>query len=152
MAGMSIIYGYGFKVLCSDAVIVSFIKNHKDAFCKSEMEKEIYEELMEVTDGNYELDAVFVDYDCDISGDTGVGAVIANIMQRETGISFEFRRSDDTNVENPTVFFVETMPWFMNETEKYLTKNDFSAIVDKYAKELLIGVKDIGNKELEYCD
>ena len=38
----SFVYGFGFNCDCDEGKLIDFIKNHKEAFCKTDGEKELY--------------------------------------------------------------------------------------------------------------
>ena len=125
----SFVYGYGFKVdEIKTSVMVNFIKKHKETFCQSDIEKQIFNDLEDTDNGifayNY-MEDFFGEYgySCELSGCEGFGAVISNIMSRETGIRFEYQRGCDDCGSVPTVMFSDCPVWCYNEVEKKLTSN-----------------------------
>lgn len=130
----SFIYGYGFNCDCDDGALVDFIKEHKDTFCKTEKEKELYNDIFNY---NY-LEDLFEHYSCDNTGMEGIGSVIANIMSRETGIRFVYCPPDDECNTFASVVFEQGYPWQLNESEKELTEEKLSNICKKYMDELRI--------------
>ena len=134
----SFIYGYGFNSDCDEGKLIDFIKEHKEAFCKSDREKELYNDMLKHTESEYDLEEFFEDYGCDNTGIKGMGAVIANIMSRETGIRFAYCQPDYNTLA--AVVFEESYPWMVNETEKELTEEKLSNICKKYMDEL--GITD----------
>lgn len=56
-----------------------------------------------------------------------MGAVIANIMSRETGIRFAYCQPDCNTLAS--VVFEESYPWMANETEKELTEKNYQIFV-----------------------
>lgn len=127
------IMSYGFNSNCDEEKLIDFIKEHKEAFCKSDREKKLYNDMLNYTESEYNLEDFFEDYSCDNTGMTGLGAVIANIMSRETGIRFAYCQLE-------SIVFDEKYPWLFNETEKELTEEKLSNICKKYMDEL--GVVD----------
>ena len=127
----SFVYGYGFHSDCDREKLIGFIKKHRKAFCKSDREKELYKTL-----DKCDLEDLFEDYSCDATGTEGVGAVIANIMSRETGIMFIYCQPDYDCDTPESVIFEATYPWLLNETEKNLTIEKLSNICKKYMNEL----------------
>ena len=112
---------------------------------KSFGEKQIFNDLEDTDNGifayNYMED--FFDeygYSCELSGCEGFGAVISNIMSRETGIRFEYQRGCDDCGSVPTVMFADCPVWCYNEVEKKLTEDSLLEICDKYTQELEIEV------------
>ena len=147
----SFVYGYGFFVdEIPDGVIIEFIKNHKDTFCKSDKEKELYEEMLEYTKEEYDLEDFFESYGCDCTGMEGNGAVISNIISRETGIRFEYQCGDADCDSYPSVLFAETYPWNYNEKEKSLTVESLTEIMFPYIEELGLKKENIDALEIEY--
>lgn len=136
----SFIYGYGFNSDCDEGRLIDFIKEHKEAFCKSDREKELYSDMLNYTESEYDLEDFFEDYSCDNTGMEGIGAVIANIMSRETGIRFAYCQPDGDCDTLASVVFEEKYPWMVNETEKELTEEKLSNICKKYMDEL--GITD----------
>lgn len=139
-----IVYGNGFNInKVKPLTMIDFIKKHKKTFCQSETEKDIYKNLTDTDNGifayNY-MDDFFTDYgySCECSGHEGFGAVISNIMSRETGIRFEFQRGCDDCGSEPSVLFSDAPVWCYNETEKCLTEDKFMEVCDKYMQELEI--------------
>ena len=127
----SFIYGYGFHSDCDEKKLRDFIKNHQKTFCESDREKELYKAL-----DKCDLEDLFEDYSCDATGTEGVGAVIANIMSRETGIMFEYCLPYCDCGTPAFVVFEATYPWLLNETEKELTIEKLLNICKKYMDEL----------------
>lgn len=144
--------GYGFGVTCSDESLLAFIKNHQKAFCSNRVEKQLFQQIVagNVDKGNLEDYLEQCNYECECSGHEGRGAVISNIMYRETGIRFEYQSGDSACYSFPTVLLAETMPWHNNEIEKNLTQQSLHDICAKYAVELDIGRENIGSCEIEY--
>lgn len=138
----SFVYGMGFEVnKVSTLDMVDFIKNHKETFCESETEKQIFKDLEDTDNGifayNY-MEDFFDNYDyaCDCSYSEGFGAVISNIMSRETGIRFEYQQGQDDCGSVPTIMLSDVPVWCYNEAEKNLTEDKFYEICDKYMREL----------------
>ena len=136
----SFIYGYGFNGDCDEGKLIDFIKEHKETFCKSDREKELYNDMLKHTENEYDLEDFFENYSCDNTGMKGVGAVIANIMSRETGIRFAYCQPDGDCDTLASIVFDEKYPWLFNETEKELTEEKLSNICKKYMDEL--GITD----------
>ena len=136
----SLIYGYGFNSDCDEGKLIDFIKEHKETFCESDREKELYNDMLKHTENEYDLEDFFEDYSCDNTGIKGIGAVIANIMSRETGIRFAYCQPDGDCDTFASVVFEEKYPWMVNETEKELTEEKLSNICKKYMDEL--GITD----------
>lgn len=136
----SFIYGYGFNSDCDEGKLIDFIKEHKETFCKSDREKELYNDMLKHTENEYDLEDFFEDYSCDNTGMEGIGAVIANIMSRETGIRFAYCQPDGDCDTLASIVFDEKYPWLFNETEKELTEEKLSNICKKYMDEL--GITD----------
>lgn len=136
----SFIYGYEFNSDCDEGKLIDFIKEHKEAFCKSDREKELYNDMLKHTESEYDLEEFFEDYSCDNTGMEGIGAVIANIMSRETGIRFAYCQPDGDCDTLASIVFDEKYPWLFNETEKELTEEKLSNICKKYMDEL--GITD----------
>lgn len=145
----SFIYGYGFNSDCDEEKLIDFIKNHKEAFCKTDGEKELYKEMLDYTEKEYDLEDFFENYECDSNGLEGIGAVITNIMSRETGIRFAYCPPDEDCDTLASVVFEERLPWQVNEIEKELTEEKLSNICKKYMNELRI-IDDPDYLSLEY--
>ena len=138
-----IVYGNGFNIdEVKPLTIINFVKKHKETFCQSEIENEIFNNLFEIetNESYYEADDFFCEYgySCECSGHEGFGAVVSNIMSRETGIRFEFQRGCDDCGSDPSVLFSDAPVWCYNETEKCLTEDKFMEICDRYMQELEI--------------
>lgn len=130
------IYGYGFHCNCDDAKLIDFVKSHKNTFCKSETETKLYEKMLQYTEKEYDLEDFFKHYPCDATSIEGAGAVIANIMSRETNIRFIYCQPDE-NCDTPeSVIFEESYPWQLNDVEKALTEETLANICKTYMNEL----------------
>lgn len=131
------IYGYGFKVYVSDACLADFILNH-DRTVENLDREDILAFIENCRDKNLPLDPLkeeFFDYESEITGDTGLYGIIADIMARETGINFEYRRAVVED-EDDIIIFPQMYPWQMNAEEHYLTKDKLERIVKGYINEL----------------
>ena len=136
----SFIYGYGFNCDCEDEKLIDFVKAHKETFCKSEAEIKLYEEMLKYTESEYDLEDFFDRYSCESSGMEGNGAVISNIMSRETGIRFMYCQPDGDCDTYASIVFEEGYPWHLNEVEKNLTEEKLQSICKQYMNEL--GIDD----------
>lgn len=105
--------------------------------------------MLHYTENEYDLEDFFEDYSCDNTGMEGIGAVIANIMSRETGIRFAYCQPDGDCDTLASIVFDEKYPWSFNETEKELTEEKLSNICKKYMDELGI-VDNPDYLDLEY--
>lgn len=134
----SFIYGYGFPCDCKDETLIDFIHTHKEAFCLSETEQALYQKLLEETTKNLDLDLenFFATYKCDVTGLEGLGAVIANIISRETGVRFIYCPSDNACDTPRSVVFEVSYPWQLNHIERELTEDQLTAICKAYMQEL----------------
>lgn len=149
-ASTGIVYGFGFNITCDDELLINFIINHKETFCKSEEEICLFNNMLEYTSKQYDLEDFFEQYACNSSGMEGNGAVISNIMSRETGIRFEYQSGDSGCDSYPTILFSESMPWHYNDKEKKLTEESLKEICEQYAIELGIDIDDINMCKIEY--
>jgi hypothetical protein len=145
----SFIYGFGFHCGVEDQKLINFIKNHKETFCQSKEEFELYAEISSCTNKIY-LEDLFEDYSCDATGITGMGAVIANIMFRETGIRFIYCLEDEDCDTPASIVFSEGYPWQENDIEKKLTEEKLLNICKKYMDELGIIDQEPDYLTLEY--
>ena len=134
--GSSFIYGYGFNCDCEDKKLIDFIKTHKETFCKSEIEAKLYDEMLRYTENEYDLEDFFGYYSCESNGIEGNGAVISNIMSRETGIRFMYCQPDGNCDTWASIVFKEGYPWQLNEVEKNLTEEKLGEICMRYMEEL----------------
>ena len=152
----SMVYGYGFEThKITDEDFLVFLYNHKDAFCESDEEKLLFDNLTNL-DKYYDdlddniTDDYFESYCCDSSGQQGRGAVISNIIYRETGIRVEYQMGDYDCYSYPSVLFPECMPWHLNEKEKNLTMNSLKEILLPYVTELGLNKENITSLQIEY--
>lgn len=148
-----IIYGFGIYLNqpISDEVWAAFITNHREAFeTKNEVNLPEIEGFFDWwRDFGKYLNEYFREYSCECSGNTGIGAVLSNIMSRETGIRLGFYTGEGN--EFPSIMFVEDYPWRLNKIERELTEQVLSDIMIPYFKEL--GLTDTPNYiRMEYVD
>lgn len=102
----------------------------------------VYDNSM-LTDIMCDIELNYVDTFSEVSKDTGVGAAIAAIMKRETGINFRyFGKSYDFGISY-TISFIPDFPWNTkkNENEAVLTEPKIRNICKKYMEELGIDAK-----------
>ncbi len=131
--------GYGFKVYVSDESLRQFILKHKDtiaALGDNGKELVIYTINTPVDEFNPKED--FFDWENEGTEDLGLYGVIADVMRRETGISFEYRSgsySDDPDADD-IIIFPETYPWKMSDTDKSLTEDALKDICKHYIEDL----------------
>ena len=139
-------FGFGFNLNVDNNKIVEFVKRHKESFCKKLSEFDFFDELCSTKDED-DLDDLLYEYDCDIYGDHGNGAVISTIMRRETGISFGFFNGD----YKKAIIFPERMPWLLTPKERDLTEESLSEIISGYMDEL--GIEKFPEHiKVEYID
>lgn len=150
----SIVYGFGFIVdEITDDKLIDFIKNHKDTFCKSPTEIAMYNEILNIPENEiymYGLTDYFEDYSCNCSGQEGRGAVISNIISRETGIRVQYEMGQSECDSYPSVLLAEGMPWHLNEKEKNLTKESLTGILLSYVEELGLSRDNVEELKIEY--
>lgn len=150
----SIVYGFGFIVDgVTDEKLIDFIKNHEDTFCRYPVEIVMYDEILEMTETEIDICGLtdyFEGYSCNCSGQEGRGAVISNIISRETGIRVQYEAGDADCLSYPSVLLAEGMPWHLNEKEKSLTKESLTEILLPYVKELGLSKDNIGELKIEY--
>lgn len=139
----SIVYGFGFHPECKLSKFVEFMINHKDSFCESLQEKELFEELMKETENGKKMPEnasmitdIFENYSCRQSGNEGYLASISNVMTRETSVRFAYWQADDNCDTDAAILFTESMPWNLSYIEKTLTQDDLAYFCQKYAAEL----------------
>lgn len=123
-------------------VLYTFLDNHKRSFVKSDVEKEIYEQIR-----NYE-DPYKVFKKCEYYLDYTKGysdhwiVAVGNIIYRETGIRPEIflAGGDDQYHNRNCIMFPQRNPWEYNDKEKRLTKDTLFKTLDRYALELKLTV------------
>ena len=72
--------------------------------------------------------------DCDYS-DASVWALVADMLERETGIGFEYHFEDDSGCAQG-LMVTERMPWSYNEKEKTSSQEDIDKILIETMTEL----------------
>jgi transcriptional regulator with XRE-family HTH domain len=141
---ISTVEGVGFCIDdVPEYVIINFLHNHKDTFCKTEKESEMFEKLTTGTP----MSEVFTSYSTEArcAGDDHWGVAAVNIMYRETGIRFELW--EDSHHMYPyenrsLIMFSQSMPYHLNDAEKELSHDSLIQILDRYARELRSEVED----------
>lgn len=139
----SIIYGFGFTCDLSDYKLINFLKNHKNTFCQTVQEVELFKKTVEAKEMtpaalDFFLEDLYRNYKCDTSGISGRYAIISNIMSRETGIRFDYCPPNGECDTPEAICFCAGYPWFYNEIEKSLTSDKLEQILKKYMEELEI--------------
>ncbi len=153
MSAASSVFGIGFYTNISDKALAAFIDNHGETVKKLDNETglEALSFVRERLGTKMPLDDLmekFFDYEGIYSGDTGLCAIIADVMYKESGVGFEYRVSPEVG-ESDAVVFPVAFPWQMSDFEKSLTEKAMEDIVRKYTEELGLGEpQDI---YIEYC-
>lgn len=154
-----ILYGYGFALDdCKVKDFVQFITNHKNTFCKTPQEYDLLTDLTTVArqlpnvdlylDDIEDMD-IFQNYADQVTGQTGAGAIISNIMHRETNIQFQFVPPCSDTMEHTAILLARCYPWEYNAREKALTEEKLIEILQGYMKELGINT-DPDTMSVEY--
>lgn len=139
------ICGYGFFVAGEEAetmdfkVAAKFLKEHRKIFGKTDDEKQILDELDNIkTDDELEelMYEIEEDYKDENSEDAGMGAAIAAVMTRETGVKFQYFSPANGGEDAPAIIWRPTYPWMQNDMEKELTEAKLHDICKKYMDEL----------------
>lgn len=141
------VYGFGFEIKdVTNEDLFDFIRNHKNEFCASDDEIELFKNIPMHCD----LKEYFDDYPCETSGHEGFGAIISNAILRETGIGMEYQMGQEDCHSYPSVLLKKCMPWEFNEKEKMLTQEFLMELLIPYVKELGLKKEDVGYIEVEY--
>ena len=125
-------------------IIADFLENHKLSFIKSDVEQKLYDRIISGED----LDTVFEDSNYELDGPEYAlehwAVAVANVMIRETGLSFGVHIADpDGKYKNRScILFSAREPWLYNEKDKKLSSNMLYQILDRYALELGLTVWD----------
>ena len=139
------ICGYGFFVAGEEAetmdfkTAAEFLKKHRKTFGRTDEEIQILDALdyvktdEELEELMYEIEE---DYEDENSEDTGMGAAIAAVMTRETGVKFQYFSPANGGEDAPAIIWRSTYPWMMNDVEKKLTEAKLHDICRKYMEEL----------------
>ncbi len=129
------VYGYGFKVYASDESLRSFCKKHRETILKLKAGKDIIDYMDQHSDESFNPKEDFFDYENEATGDTGFYGLIADVMNEETGIVFEYRIAQDPD-DDEVIILPQTYPWFFNEIEKELTQEKLDDILKGYINDL----------------
>lgn len=123
--------GYGFYLDNTPMyVIKKFIEAHKDV-------------LSETVWKNYEDSISDMPEDFRENQDGYPCYAIAEIMRKETGLSFSYEYDTEIDGEHQTLLFPIRSPWEYSDQEKELTKSGLIKLLDVYAREL--------RTEVQYC-
>ena len=130
-----LISGIGFKI--TDKNFKDFLKQHRETFCRSDLEEIIYERVQ----NGERLSSCFVGYSTETS--TGAGsytylAAITNIIYREQGINTQGWLGSQVIPESDDGDFIifAVAVYDANAKEKTLSKIDVIRILDDYARDL----------------
>lgn len=136
-----ITYGYGIDlsmVEVDNYDFSEFLKLHLETLKK--VDNEIYEKVNPLlTADDYNVDEVAEAVGCYnglYSSDGGNLAIVADIMAKETGISFGYFKGNEELNDDEAIMLADTSVWNLNDVEKSLTKEKLDDILNKYADEL----------------
>ena len=138
------ISGIGFYINKNlpDFKIKKFLRKHHDTFCISDAEKLIYDRLMS---NKADKDTLFKTYKTNSKTGAGSGtwlAMIVNIILRENEINVQgwknamYVKNGERQI-NDLIMFPEGMPWDFNDTERTMTSEMLTNILDRYAIDLM---------------
>lgn len=146
----SIVRGYGVDSTVLDHVTTKNVLDFVEKRCPV-----LYETMMEEVgseDGSY-LEAECEDWLCE-NGEFGDGFrnseeweegkfhLIASVMERETGVRFEYAQGNDPDLDgNAAILLPSCMPWEYSETEHKVTEQELSDLFKKYLSDLELGVE-----------
>ena len=142
--------GFGFSVV--DLTVqktVEFIKKHKESFCNSEENKELFSEIENLNDKE-ELEDIFSSYCCERSAREGYAAAVSNIIYAETGIEVQYEPGQGDCVGEACIILSEAMPWYYTDKEKELTRDKLIDILSPYVDELGLSDVPIEQQSVEY--
>ena len=126
------IQGFGFELDKCPERFHEFLKAHEKTFCKDTENRALYKKVMEEGE---DPEAVFAELENEYTGDSGYGAVIAQIMAEETDLPFVFWEDHDKKNRCVIVDYDEIDKRGINESE-------VKRAAYRYAKEL--GLKEYG--------
>lgn len=145
----SMVRGYGIDSIILDHVTTENVLDFVEKHCST-----LYEKMMEAVsseDGSY-LEADFEDWLCKNgeSGnnfrnsdewDEGKFHLIASVMERETGIKFEYVHGNDPDLDgNKTILLTSCIPWEYSATECKLTEQELPDLFKDYFSDLKLYV------------
>lgn len=142
--------GFGFSVV--DLTVqktVEFIKNHKESFCNSEENKELFKKL-EKLETSEELEDALSLYSYAQCGKEGYKAAISTIISVETGIDIQYQPGQDDCSGEACIMLCEAMPWVYTDKERELTRDKLIEILSPYADELGLSDFPIEQQCVEY--
>lgn len=134
------INGYGFEVCASDESLRNFILNHGDIIKELVNGTAVLDYAKNNSNDTFNPKEDFYDWENESTGDCGFYGIIADVMGRETGITFDFRTAyfveDDCEEKKDFIIFEAGYPWMLNDIEKTLTLDNLTEIFQKYIGEL----------------
>lgn len=154
------VYGYGFEISFGgdnfdSKKFFDFLRNHKETI------KDLYdgESLLKfIEQENPDIDEFCEEFadreNCEGYGYNTARNIVADIMNKETGIRFTNQLDMESDTEY--VMLPECMPWLMNEKEKALTEKDLHDICVKYCSEIGLPTEEehegqiFGMQKVEY--
>lgn len=156
------VYGYGFEIAFhgidsgfDSKKFFDFLRNHKETI------KDLYDGksiLKFLEKENPDIDEFWEEFDgrenCEGYGYNTARNIVADIMNKETGIRFTLQLDMDSDKE--FVMLPECMPWLLNEKEKALTEKDLHDICVKYRSEIGLPTEEehegqiFGMQKVEY--
>jgi hypothetical protein len=154
------VYGYGFEISFGgdnfdSKKFFDFLRNHKETI------KGLYdgESIIKfIENENPDIDEFCEEFadreNCEGYGYNTAKNIVADIMNKETGIRFTNQLDMDSDKE--FVMLTECMPWLLNEKEKALTEKDLHDICVKYCSEMGLPTEEehegqiFGMQKVEY--
>lgn len=130
--------GIRFPVFIYRKIFADFLSNHKRAFIKSDLERELFKKI-EKGENPYD---VFRDsgycLDCSELHESHWAVAIANIIMRENDIRVNIYFADNQDKYNNRncIIFPKKYPWQLSDKEKRIGRQGLIEMFDRYAIEL----------------
>ena len=142
------IYGIGFQIKIKPNRLQKFLQDHKESIEQIKGAESVLECLN--LDENAFEDAFhgFEYWPNNGFGDS-LTAIIADIMSVETGLPIAYYPLTE-NGDQESILYERAYAWEMSDKEKNLTKDELTAMFEKYAKELDSNIEVDDDIRLEY--
>ena len=142
------IYGIGFQIKIEPDQLQKFLQNHKESIEKIKGAGSILGCLDLDEDAFEDVLNGFEYWPNNGFGDS-LTAIIADIMSIETGLPIAYYTPAEDD-DHESILYEQAYPWEMNDKERNLTKDELTAMFEKYAKELDSNIEVDDDIRLEY--
>lgn len=142
------IYGIGFQIKIEPEELQKFLQEHRESLKQLKGVESVLK-CLDLDEDSFEDALLGFEYWPNNGFGDSLTAIIADIMSVETGLPIAYYPSTEDD-DRESILYEQAYPWEMNDKERNLTKDELTAMFEKYAKELDSNIEVDDDIRLEY--